>query len=224
MARAEPQPAPAERARPRFRRRGGGAGPALRVDLGPSWSAPAPEVRRFPRPGPPSLRLPPGAPAGPLSDAEAMVLDIETLGLRAAACCPSWSAWGSTGTVPGDRPIPARRPRRRGPDAGCRGRPCRDLAVLLTYNGRRFDIPVLRARCVINRRPVDAISPAIHCDLLDRCDGSSASASCVHPPPGRVSLLGLVREDDVPVRRRRPASGRADGPPSVLRVSSATTS
>jgi len=222
MARAEPQPAPAERAAALgFAAEGAALVRRLRVDLGPfleragaGGPAAPPDLVRL------LYRLPPGAPAGPLSDAEAMVLDIETLGLRGSGVLPFLVGLG----VPRGRFLEIDQYLLA--DLGGEG-PMLDAVaarvgtsrVLLTYNGRRFDIPVLRARCVINRRPVDAISPAIHCDLLGpvrRLFRERLGACTLRQ--AEVSLLGLVREDDVP-GAEAPARFRAwldGGPPSVL--------
>jgi len=192
----------------------------VRVDLGPFLEragAPGPAV-------PADLirllyRLPATAPAGHSSDLETSVLDIETLGLRGSGVVPFLVGLG---TARGSRldidqylladmeweaamldAVTARL-------AGCR--------VLLSYNGRCFDIPVLQARCVLNRRPPEAISAAIHCDLLgpvrrlfrERLGGCTLRRA-------EEDLLGLVRADDVP-GAEAPARFRAwlDGAPAAV--------
>ncbi|MFN2452407.1 MAG: ribonuclease H-like domain-containing protein [Candidatus Dormibacteria bacterium] len=71
--------------------------------------------------------------------------------------------------------------------------------LLLTYNGRTFDIPMLGARLVINRLPRHALDERLHSDLLppvrrlfrDRLGGCTLRQV-------EVGLLGMIREDDVP--------------------------
>jgi hypothetical protein len=222
MVRAEPQQAPAERAVALgFAAEGAALVRRVRVDLGPfleragaGGPAAPPDLVRL------LYRLPPGAPAGPFSDGEAMVLDIETLGLRGSGVVPFLVGLG----VPRGRFLEIDQYLLA--DLGGEG-PMLDAVaarvgtsrVLLTYNGRGFDIPVLRARCIINRRPADAICPAIHCDLLGpvRRLFRERLGSCTLRQV-EVSLLGLVREDDVP-GAEAPARFRAwldGGPPSVL--------
>lgn len=38
--------------------------------------------------------------------------------------------------------------------------------MVVTYNGRTFDLPILRGRCVLNRVASTALEPSLHCDLL----------------------------------------------------------
>jgi uncharacterized protein YprB with RNaseH-like and TPR domain len=173
----------------------------VRVDLGPFLEragavgpAAAPDLVRL------LYRLPAGAPAGPFGDVDMLVLDIETLGLRGSGVVPFLVGLGAPrgSALEVDQYLLADLDREAAMLdavaarlAGCR--------VLLTYNGRGFDVPVLRARCVINRRCADAISPAIHCDLLgpvrrlfrERLDGCTLRQA-------ELSLLGLDRGDDVP--------------------------
>ena len=91
--------------------------------------------------------------------------------------------------------------------------------VLVTYNGRTFDIPVLASRCIVNRRSGDAVSPAVHCDLLapvrrlfrDRLGACTLRQA-------ELGLLGLDRGEDVP-GAEAPARFRAwlrGAPPAVL--------
>jgi uncharacterized protein YprB with RNaseH-like and TPR domain len=216
-----PQP-PAERARALgFAAEGAVLVRRVAVDLGPFLEragadgpvAPPDLVRLL-------YRLPPGAPAGPFSDADALVLDIETLGLRGSGVVPFLVGLGTPrgrfleidqyllADLDGEGPML---------DAvAARVAPAR---VLLTYNGRGFDIPVLRSRCVINRRPVDAICPGIHCDLLGpvrRLFRERLGVCTLRQ--AEIFLLGLERQDDVP-GAEAPARFRAwldGGPPSVL--------
>jgi uncharacterized protein YprB with RNaseH-like and TPR domain len=173
----------------------------VRVDLGPfleragaSGPAAPPDLVRL------LYRLPADAPAGPVTDADLLVLDIETLGLRGSGVVPFLVGLGAPrgSALEIDQYLLADL---EGEGAmldavAARLDRCR---VLLTYNGRGFDVPVLRARCVINRRPAEAISPAIHCDLLgpvrrlfrERLGGCTLRQA-------ELSLLGLDRGDDVP--------------------------
>jgi uncharacterized protein YprB with RNaseH-like and TPR domain len=190
----------------------------VQVDLGPFLE----RAGAGPLATPPELvrllyRLPPGAPVGPVADGDALVLDIETLGLRGSGVVPFLVGLGAPrgAFLEIDQYLLA--------DLDAEGvlldaivarlARCR---VLLSYNGRGFDVPVLRARCVINRRPADAISPAIHCDLLGpvrRLFRERLGACTLRQ--AEVSLLGLERGDDVP-GAEAPARFRAwlDGAPA----------
>ena len=220
--RSEPPPPPAERAGALgFVAEGAVLVRRVRVDLGPfldragaDGPAAPPDLVRL------LYRLSPDAPAGPFSDGDALVLDIESLGLRGSGVVPFLVGLG----VPRGRFLEVDQYLLA--DLDGEGEMLDAVAarvgtsrVLLTYNGRGFDIPVLRARCVINRRPVDAICPALHCDLLGpvRRLFRERLGSCTLRQ-AEVSLLGLVREDDVP-GAEAPARFRAwldGGPPSVL--------
>jgi uncharacterized protein YprB with RNaseH-like and TPR domain len=222
VSRSEPLQPPLERARALgFAAEGAALVRRVRVDLGPfleragaDGPAAPPDLVRL------LYRLPPDAPAGPFSDADALVLDIETLGLRGSGVVPFLVGLGTPrgrfleidqyllADLDGEGPMLDAVAVRVGTSR-----------VLLTYNGRGFDIPVLRARCVINRRPADAICPAIHCDLLGpvrRLFRERLGACTLRQ--AELSLLGLEREDDVP-GAEAPARFRAwldGGPPSVL--------
>ncbi len=71
--------------------------------------------------------------------------------------------------------------------------------LLLTYNGRSFDVPMLRARLIINRLSRSALDERLHSDLLpparrlfrERLGGCTLRQT-------EVGLLGMLREDDVP--------------------------
>ncbi len=171
------------------------------VDLGPFLE----RAGAGPPATPPELvrllyRLPPGTPAGAVADEDALVLDIETLGLRGSGVVPFLVGLGAPrgAFLEIDQYLLA--------DLGEEGVMLDAVAarlarcrVLLSYNGRGFDVPVLRARCVINRRPADAISPVMHCDLLGpvrRLFRERLGACTLRQ--AEVSLLGLERGDDVP--------------------------
>ncbi|MGO8687294.1 MAG: ribonuclease H-like domain-containing protein [Candidatus Dormibacteria bacterium] len=193
----------------------------VRVDLGPF-------LERAGAPGPaasPDLvrllyKLPPDAPAGPFADADTLVLDIETLGLRGSGVVPFLVGLGAPrgSVLEIDQYLLAD----LDGEAAMLDAVAAQLArcrVLLSYNGRGFDVPVLRSRCVINRRAAEAISPAIHCDLLGpvrRLFRERLGACTLHQ--AELSLLGLDRGDDVP-GAEAPARFRAwlDGAaPAVL--------
>jgi hypothetical protein len=146
------------------------------------------------------LRLPPGAPVGPIADGETAALDIETVGLRGSGVLPFLVG---VGVLRGSSlelcqwlladldSEPAMLDALAARLAGRR--------LLLTYNGRTFDMPVLEARCLINRRPPESLSAALHCDLLapvrrlfrDRLGACTLRQA-------ELSLLGLERDGDVP--------------------------
>jgi uncharacterized protein YprB with RNaseH-like and TPR domain len=173
----------------------------VRVDLGPFLE----RAGAGPPATPPELvrllyRLPPDAPAGPVADQDALVLDIETLGLRGSGVVPFLVGLGAPrgAFLEIDQYLLADLDAEAVMLDAVAARLAR-CRVLLSYNGRGFDVPVLRARCVINRLPADAISPAIHCDLLGpvrRLFRERLGACTLRQ--AEVSLLGLERGDDVP--------------------------
>lgn len=166
-----------------FLERAGVAGPAAPEDL----------VRLL-------LRLQSESPVGPFADGDTAVLDIETLGLRGSGVVPflvgigvpsgraleldQWLLADLEGEAAMLDAVSARLAGRR---------------VLVTYNGRAFDLPVLQARCILNRRPPEAMAPPIHCDLLApvRRLFRDRLGSCTLRQ-AELSLLGLEREGDVP--------------------------
>lgn len=128
------------------------------------------------------------------------VLDIETLGLRGSGVLaflvgvgvPSGSRLEIDQLLlcdPGDEPalLAAALSRLSGP------------RLLVTYNGRSFDLPVLRSRCIVNRLSPVPLEARLHCDLLapvrrlfrDRLGACTLRQA-------EALLLGLEREDDVP--------------------------
>ena len=72
------------------------------------------------------------------------------------------------------------------------------IRMLVTYNGRTFDLPILRGRCIVNRVAGAALEPSLHCDLLapvrrlfrDRLGACTLRQA-------EMSLLRLHRDDDV---------------------------
>ena len=72
-------------------------------------------------------------------------------------------------------------------------------AALLTYNGRTFDVPTLRARCIVNRLDHAGLEAAPHCDLLGpvrRLFRDRLGACTLRQ--AEVGLLAMQRVDDVP--------------------------
>jgi len=72
-------------------------------------------------------------------------------------------------------------------------------AVLVTYNGRSFDVPTLRARCIVNRLGDRGLEGRPHCDLLGpvrRLFRDRLGACTLRQ--AEVELLGMARVDDVP--------------------------
>jgi uncharacterized protein YprB with RNaseH-like and TPR domain len=69
----------------------------------------------------------------------------------------------------------------------------------LTYNGRSFDIPVLAARCTVNRLDATSVEPRLHGDLLGpvrRLFRERLGACTLRH--AEMSLLNHHRVDDVP--------------------------
>jgi uncharacterized protein YprB with RNaseH-like and TPR domain len=136
---------------------------------------------------------------GPWRDSDIRILDIETLGLRGSGVVAFLVGIG----------------RPRGDHLDVDQLLLTDLGdeaalldavatlaggrLLVTYNGRTFDVPVLVSRCIVNRRPADIVAPAVHCDLLapvrrlfrDRLGACTLRQA-------ELGLLGLDRGEDVP--------------------------
>lgn len=131
---------------------------------------------------------------------ELAVLDIETLGLRGSGVLAFLVGIG--------------RPEGRwlrvdqvlladpGAEAALLGAVLARLAsphVLITFNGRTFDLPVLRARCIVNRVDGAPLEGRVHADLLapvrrlfrDRLGACTLRQA-------EMGLLGLDRGEDVP--------------------------
>jgi uncharacterized protein YprB with RNaseH-like and TPR domain len=91
--------------------------------------------------------------------------------------------------------------------------------LLVSYNGRSFDIPMLIARAVINRLSAAVFEERLHSDLLGpvrRLFRDRLGACTLHQ--AELGLLGFERHDDVP-GYEAPARYRAwlrSGDPSVL--------
>ena len=70
--------------------------------------------------------------------------------------------------------------------------------VIVTYNGRTFDLPILRSRAIVNRL-LTWTEPPLHCDLLGpvrRLFRDRLGACTLRQ--AEQALLGFWREDDVP--------------------------
>ncbi|MBM3471050.1 MAG: hypothetical protein FJX73_09705 [Armatimonadetes bacterium] len=165
--------------------------PAARTD---GWDGPAFEVRRNRRDAGEFF----GREQPHPSDASALFLDTETTGLA-----------GGTGTTPflvglafvagGEVVTEQYFLRRLSGEAAMLGALRERLTAvetLVTFNGRRFDWPILEARGIINRTPLEA--PPEHHDLI------GAARRLWHRPLGTYRLsaierhaLGIDRVDDV---------------------------
>lgn len=70
--------------------------------------------------------------------------------------------------------------------------------IVISYNGRTFDFPVLRSRCIVTRTGGECLETLLHCDLLamvrrlfrDRLGACTLRQA-------ELSLLGFERHDDV---------------------------
>ncbi|HXA30186.1 MAG TPA: ribonuclease H-like domain-containing protein [Candidatus Angelobacter sp.] len=93
-------------------------------------------------------------------------------------------------------------------------------ALLVTYNGRSFDVPTLRSRCIVNRLGDRGLEGRPHCDLLGpvrRLFRDRLGACTLRQ--AEIDLLGMERVDDVPgfeAPARYRAWLRGAGPPDVL--------
>ncbi|MEA2615929.1 MAG: uncharacterized protein QOE72_1712 [Chloroflexota bacterium] len=130
----------------------------------------------------------------------AAVLDLETLGLRGSGVLAFLAGIG----VPrGDRldvdqvllvDPAAERPALLAALARLAGR-----RVLVSYNGRSFDVPALRSRLVVNRLDPAALEAGMHCDVLApvRRLFRDRLGACTLGRAER-DLLGLERHGEVP--------------------------
>jgi uncharacterized protein YprB with RNaseH-like and TPR domain len=147
------------------------------------------------------LSLSDPGPHRPRWDASsAAVLDLETLGLRGSGVLAFLAGIG----VPrGDRlevdqvllvDPAAERPALLAALARLAGR-----RVLVSYNGRSFDVPALRSRLVVNRLDPAALEAWMHCDVLApvRRLFRDRLGACTLGRAER-ELLGLERHGEVP--------------------------
>jgi uncharacterized protein YprB with RNaseH-like and TPR domain len=147
-----------------------------------------------------TARLPPDLPLAGWADGEVAVLDIESLGLRGSGVVAFLIGVGvPRGTrLEVDQLLLADPGEERALLLALLTR-LESCRVLVTYNGRTFDLPVLRSRCVVNRIEVTALEGRLHCDVLavvrrlfrDRLGACSLRRA-------ELGLLGLDRVDDVP--------------------------
>ncbi|HVH43553.1 MAG TPA: ribonuclease H-like domain-containing protein [Labilithrix sp.] len=135
----------------------------------------------------------------------ALYLDTETTGLGPGAGTVAFLvglAWFDPGSdgVPPAFVVEQLLVRRLGEEVPVLARVAERLAaasMLVTFNGKSFDMPVLRTRFVMNRMPIPVEAP--HFDLvhvarrLHKLRGVGASLGAVER-----EVLGFVREDDVP--------------------------
>jgi uncharacterized protein YprB with RNaseH-like and TPR domain len=237
LARATPRLAPAGEAPPPATSPGAPEQPEFRaervadgtawvrrvsIDLGPFLEragAPAPAgagqlLHLAYAPGDPSWGE--GLPSARDSDGAVAVLDIETLGLRGSGVLAFLVGIG----VPhGSRlHVDQLLLRDPGDEAAMLTAVLARLStpwLLVTYNGRTFDLPVLRSRCIVNRLGIAPLEGRMHCDLLapvrrlfrDRLGACTLRHA-------EVLLLGMEREGDAPgyeapARYRAWLSGRA---------------
>lgn len=128
------------------------------------------------------------------------VLDIETLGLHGSGVVAFLVATGVQrgGVLDAEQHLLVD----PGGEAAMLGAIAARIAahrLWLTYNGRSFDIPVLSARCIVNRLDAAVMQPRIHGDLLapmrrlfrDRLGACTLRHA-------EMSILNHHRVDDVP--------------------------
>ncbi|HET9051518.1 MAG TPA: ribonuclease H-like domain-containing protein [Candidatus Dormibacteraeota bacterium] len=170
------------------------------VDLGPFLAAAA-------APAPVStdglLRLAAGGAHDPPSGVEPRaitVLDIETLGLRGSGVVAFLVGLG----VPRGDELEVQQLLLADLDAETALlqallRRLDTTRLLATYNGRTFDVPVLRARCIVNRVDPAPFEQPVHCDLLApvRRLFRDRMGACTLRQAEQL-LLALHREDDCP--------------------------
>jgi hypothetical protein len=138
-------------------------------------------------------------PAAHPPDAPIAVLDIESLGLRGSGVVAFLVGVGLQRgatlevhqvllTDPGDEAALL-----------CAVLDRVDGAVMVTYNGRSFDVPTLRSRCIVNRLGDRGLEGRPHCDLLGpvrRLFRDRLGACTLRQ--AEVELLDMERVDDVP--------------------------
>jgi uncharacterized protein YprB with RNaseH-like and TPR domain len=128
------------------------------------------------------------------------VLDIESLGLRGSGVMAFLVALG----VQRGEWLEAEQyllvdPGGEAAMLGAIARRIRSHRLWLTYNGRSFDIPVLSARCTMNRLDPASVEPRLHGDLLGpvrRLFRERLGACTLRH--AEMSLLNHHRVDDVP--------------------------
>ncbi len=144
---------------------------------------------------------PEGAESGARRVRRPLLLDTETTGLAGGAGTLAFligMAWWEAGAwrmeqlflrSPAEEPPLLRRLADRLADAD----------ALVTFNGRRFDWPLLRTRCLLHRVPVRP--PPVHLDLLSPARRLlNRSVPDVRLQTLERTLCGVVRSGDVPGR------------------------
>jgi uncharacterized protein YprB with RNaseH-like and TPR domain len=135
-----------------------------------------------------------------LLDPDMAVVDIETIGLRGSGVLAFLVGVG----VPRGRRLDIDQLLLADPGEeaalldALRVRLCR-TRLFVTYNGRTFDLPVLRARCIVNRCSPDFLEGRLHCDLLApvrRLFRHRLGACTLRQ--AELDLLGLTRDGDTP--------------------------
>ena len=128
------------------------------------------------------------------------VLDIESLGLRGSGVMAFLVALGvQRGEVLECEQFLLVDPGEEAAMLSAIAQRIRSHRLWLTYNGRSFDIPVLAARCTINRLDPAGMEPRLHGDLLGpvrRLFRDRLGACTLRH--AEMSLLNHHRVDDVP--------------------------
>jgi uncharacterized protein YprB with RNaseH-like and TPR domain len=141
----------------------------------------------------------PGPPLWPNGEGVG-VLDIESLGLRGSGVMAFLVAMGiQRGAVLECEQLLLADPGEEGALLAAVGDRISAHRLWLTYNGRSFDIPVLAARCTLNRLDASGVEPRLHGDILapvrrlfrDRLGACTLRHA-------EMSLLNHHRVDDVP--------------------------
>ena len=128
------------------------------------------------------------------------VLDIESLGLRGSGVMAFLVALGvQHGDELDCEQYLLVDPGGEAPMLAAIAQRIRGHRLWLTYNGRSFDIPVLAARCTVNRLDPTGVEPRLHGDLLGpvrRLFRDRLGACTLRH--AEMSLLNHHRVDDVP--------------------------
>lgn len=136
----------------------------------------------------------------PLPEGEVAVLDIESLGLRGSGVVAFLVGVGlQRGTQLEVHQVLLADPGAEAAQLHAVLDLLERAAVVVTYNGRSFDVPALRARCIVNRLGDPGLEGRPHCDLLGpvrRLFRDRLGACTLRQ--AEVELLGMERVDDVP--------------------------